>query len=61
MDWMRDLLFTDFSAAVDTYEKTSEARTKPEDASVPLGSDHYFADKTQTISSGTQPNAALNS
>ncbi len=32
-----------------------------EDASVPLGSDHSFADETQTIGFGTQPNAALNS
>ncbi len=58
---MRDLLFKDFSAAVNIYEKTFEARTEPEDASVPLGSDHSFADETQTISSGTQPNAAPNS
>jgi len=58
---MRDSLFRDFFAAMNTYEKTFEARTKLEDASVPLGFNHSFANKTQTISSGTQPNAALNS
>jgi len=58
---MRDLLFKDFSAAMNIYEKTFEARTEPEDASVSLGFDYSFADETQTISSGTQPNAALNS
>jgi hypothetical protein len=36
VDWMRDLLFKDFSAAMDTYERTFEAWTEPEDASVPL-------------------------
>lgn len=61
VDWMRDLLFKDLSATIDIYERTFEAWTEPEDASVPLGSDHSFADETQTISSGTQPNAALNS
>ncbi len=58
---MRDLLFRDFSVAMNTYEKTFEARTKLEDASVPLGFNHSFVDETQTISSRTQPNAALNS
>ena len=58
---MRDLLFKDFFAAMNIYEKTFEARTEPEDASVPLRFDYSFVDETQTISSETQLNAALNS
>ncbi len=61
VDWMRDVLFQDLSAKVDTYENTFNARPELEDASTPLASDHSLVDETQSIGFGIQPNATLNS
>ncbi len=75
VDRMRDVLFKDLYAAVDTYEKTFnpqlldfksyqtsyDTRPKPEDDSVLLASDHSFVDETQSIEFGAQPNTALGS
>ncbi len=57
---MRDVLFKDLSAIVDTYD-TFNTRPKTEDASIPLASDHSFVNKTQSISFRTQPNRAFSS
>jgi len=60
VDWMRDVLFKDLSATVDTYD-TFNTRPKTEDASIPLASDHSFVNETQSIGFGTQPNRAFSS
>jgi len=52
VDWMRDVLFKDLSAIVDTYD-TFNTRPKTEDASIPLASDHSFVNETQSIGFGT--------
>lgn len=75
VDRMRDVLFKDLYAAVDTYEKTFnpqlldfkfyqtsyDTQPKPEDDSVLLASDHSFVDETQSIEFGAQLNTALGS
>jgi len=61
VDRMREVLFKNLQAAMDTYEKTVKARPEPEDASIPLASDHSCVNETQSIGFGTQPNAAFNS
>jgi len=61
VDWIRDVLFNDLSAKVDTYENTFNARLGLEDANTPLASDHSFVDETQSVDVGTQPNRALSS
>ena len=61
VDWMRDTLFKDLSAMVDTYENTFNARPGPEDAGTPRASDHSFGFGTQSVGFGTQPNPAFSS
>ena len=61
VDWMRDGLFKDLSAIVDTYENTFNARPEPEDASTLLASDHSFVDETQSVASGTRPDSDFGS
>ena len=46
MDRIREVLFKDLYAAVDTYDKIFEVRPELEDTSILLGSDHSFTDKT---------------
>ncbi len=57
VDWIRDVLFKDLSAAVDTYENRPEL----EDASISLASDHSFVDETQSVGFGTRINPTLSS
>ncbi len=57
VDWMRDVLFKDLSAAVDTYENKPEL----EDASISLAPEHSFVDETQSVGFGTQPNPTFSS
>ncbi len=72
---MRDVLFKDLYAAMDIYEKTFnpqllnfksyqtsyDTRSKSENDSVLLTSDHSFVDETQSIEFDAQPNTALKS
>ena len=60
VDWLRDVLFKDLSALVNTYEKTLNVLPGP-DATTPLASQHSFGDGTQTVGFGTQPNFAFGS
>ena len=72
---MRDVLFKDLYAAMNTYEKifnpqllnfkpyqtSYDTRLKPEDDSVLLASDHSVVDETQSIEFDAQPDTALKS
>ena len=60
VDWLRDVLFKDLSALVDTYESIHNALPGP-DATTPLASQRSFGDGTQTVGFGTQPNFAFDS
>ena len=72
---MRDVLFKDLYAAINIYEKTFnsqllnfkfyqisyDTRSKSENDSVLLTSDHFFVDETQSIEFDAQLNTALRS
>ncbi len=46
---MRDLLFKDFLATMNIYEKTFKTRTELKDVNVSLRFNHFFTNKTQII------------
>ncbi len=72
---MRDVLFKDLYTAMNIYEKTFNSqllnfkfyqisyniRSKSENDSVLLASDHFFVDKTQSVKFDAQLNTALRS